>query len=158
MITNEWYKCCNLKLINVLFLDAAALLHIQETLKQKNKSIVEIKLRNEELMNDKIEIHRSYALKLGDVGKLKDLQLRAEGERDLLKQNMQQVKDENRKWKEELKHSATVLGSTIRQNKGEKSRLNDEIHIGKKTSEALRREILTNQQELDRMRIELKLG
>jgi len=122
---------------------------IQETLKQKNKSIEEIELRNQELMNDKIEMTRSYALRLEDLGKLKELEL---------KQSMQELREENRKWKEELKHSATVLGNTIQQNKEDKGRLNDEIDFSKKTSEALRREILTNQQELDRMRIELKLG
>jgi len=95
-------------------------------------------------------------MKLEDLGKLNDLN--AEHERDHFKQNIQTLTNEVRKWKEELKQSASVLGNTIRQNKEEKVRLNDEMHIAKISSEALKQEILTNHQELDRIRLELKLG
>jgi len=139
-----------------LFLDAAALSLVQESVKQKNTSIVKLELCKQELMTNEIEIHRSYAMKLEDLGKLNDLN--AEHERDHFKQNIQTLTNEVRKWKEELKQSASVLGNTIRQNKEEKVRLNDEMHIAKISSEALKQEILTNHQELDRIRLELKLG
>jgi len=139
-----------------MLLDAAALSLVQESLKQKNKSIVEIELRNQEQINNEIKIHRSYALKLEDLGKFKGMKTKRE--RDHIKQNIQTLHDENRNLKGELKQSASVLGNTIRQNKEEKVRHNDEMCIAKITSEALRQEILTNQQELDRIRLELKLG
>jgi len=133
-----------------LFPDAAALLLTRENLKQKNKSIVEIELQNQELLKDKTENQKlevTNALRLEDLGKLN---YRAERELDHIKQNRQTLHDEIRKLKEELEHSATVLGNTIQQNNEEKGRLNDEIYLAKLTIEALRSKMQTNPQELDR--------
>ena len=146
--------------MNIVVLDAAAFLRIQPTLKRMNIHSMEIQQCNQELQNDLTETQKSYALQLNDFIQEKEMLALQVSEAELrntqLENHMQKLKEENYKWKEELKKSALLLDIQNQKNTEEKNTEENQSLI-----EELRKETLLQSQEMNRMQTDLdhnKLG
>jgi len=122
-------------------------------------NIVELEGQNQQLKDDANDIHRRVALTIEDLVQLNERLefrvLQAELECDQLKQNAQQLKDENAKWKKDLKNSAVLLEKLSQRNKEEKDRLDGELRDAKMNSEELKKDLFTKNDALHQIQTEL---
>jgi len=144
---------------SVVLSDAAAHVTIRRTLKLTKANVLQLEQLNHGLNNDINDLQRSFTLRLEELCSLKELE--AECERDQFKQTIHKLKDEkenwkkeNENWKKELKQSAVLLEKLYANYKDENDQLNSELLASKLTCEELRKEILTNQQELSKIKVE----